>query len=643
MKKFISIILLAMAILLVVPVSSAFAATVGQPLTSPEAGWQRIDETDPNIFWSSAPTRFTGLSGFYNGTDSGINGIDGFIRFNFNGTQVRIMSAMFSNKSNSISVKIDGVNYGKFSEYSSNTNQVLLFEKTGLKNELHTVELKNNTSNWMELDSIDIDASGSLVKYEPSDNEFWLIQSNLPNPRAGNVAAEVNGQIFSIGGSSGATSFRDVQVYSPITKTWTMKSSMNEIRTGSSVAVLNNKIYVIGGFTGNYYTFTGGEVLNTVEMYDPVSDTWTKKANMPVALAATSSIAYNGKIYVFGGLTAGVRSVPTIQVYDPTTDTWTTKSNMPVANHGAGAVLLNNKIYLVGGRLIDSSKNTSVNYFKEYDPNTDTWTSRHDLSVARGAGNAIVSSGKIYAIGGTNPTIETNTVESYNPITDTWSPEPNLNNARSGFGVVTYNGHIYVIGGSSNTTANAPIGSVEVLGTATMTPINLTATAGNSSVLLNWTGAVGANVNNIKRSTTPGGPYTTIATNVTGTTYTDTSVANGTTYYYVVTSVNPAGESINSNEASATPQGTVTPPSSSNGRALLVITLVNGLEKEYDLSMTEVNNFITWYNGRALGTGQEIYTFNKNFNLASFLSRKDYIVYSKIETFEVNEYKITTP
>jgi hypothetical protein len=44
------------------------------------------------------------------------------------------------------------------------------------------------------------------------------------------------------------------------------------------------------------------------------------------------------------------------------------------------------------------------------------------------------------------------------------------------------------------------------------------------------------------------------------------------------------------------------------------------------------------YNGRAAGTGAEVYTINKSFNKANFLSRKDYIAFSKIETFEVNEY-----
>ncbi|MNR50836.1 hypothetical protein D3C85_1704150 [compost metagenome] len=59
--------------------------------------------------------------------------------------------------------------------------------------------------------------------------------------------------------------------------------------------------------------------------------------------------------------------------------------------------------------------------------------------------------------------------------------------------------------------------------------------------------------------------------------------------------------------------------------------------------MSEVNAFINWYNGRAEGTGSEVYAFNKTYNLSKFISRKDYIAFSKIETFEVSEYEVTTP
>ena len=86
-------------------------------------------------------------------------------------------------------------------------------------------------------------------------------------------------------------------------------------------------------------------------------------------------------------------------------------------------------------------------------------------------------------------------------------------------------------------------------------PTNLTGVGGNGFVTLTWTGVSGA-AYNVKRSLVSGGPYTTIASNVAATTYTDSTVTDGVTYYYVVTAVNTAGESGNSNQAAVTPVDT---------------------------------------------------------------------------------------
>ena len=84
-------------------------------------------------------------------------------------------------------------------------------------------------------------------------------------------------------------------------------------------------------------------------------------------------------------------------------------------------------------------------------------------------------------------------------------------------------------------------------------PISLVATGGNAQVSLSWTASAGATGYIVKRSTTGGSGYVNLATNVT-TGLTDATVINGTTYYYVVTATNAAGESANSTQASATPQ-----------------------------------------------------------------------------------------
>jgi hypothetical protein len=84
-------------------------------------------------------------------------------------------------------------------------------------------------------------------------------------------------------------------------------------------------------------------------------------------------------------------------------------------------------------------------------------------------------------------------------------------------------------------------------------PTGLTATAGNHQVALSWTASTGATSYSVYRGTAAGGESGTAIGTVTTTSYTDTGLTNGTTYYYKVAAVNASGTSAKSNEASAMP------------------------------------------------------------------------------------------
>jgi hypothetical protein len=83
-------------------------------------------------------------------------------------------------------------------------------------------------------------------------------------------------------------------------------------------------------------------------------------------------------------------------------------------------------------------------------------------------------------------------------------------------------------------------------------PTNLVATIGDANVALNWSASITAANYYIKRSTTSGSGYTSIATNA-SLAFTNTGLTNGTAYFYVVSAVNTFGESTNSAQASARP------------------------------------------------------------------------------------------
>jgi Fibronectin type III domain len=82
-------------------------------------------------------------------------------------------------------------------------------------------------------------------------------------------------------------------------------------------------------------------------------------------------------------------------------------------------------------------------------------------------------------------------------------------------------------------------------------PTNLIATASRRRIILNWNASSGAQSYAVKRSRTSGGPYKTIASHVVKPAYINTGLSPGIIYYYVVTAANAAGESSNSNQASA--------------------------------------------------------------------------------------------
>ena len=88
----------------------------------------------------------------------------------------------------------------------------------------------------------------------------------------------------------------------------------------------------------------------------------------------------------------------------------------------------------------------------------------------------------------------------------------------------------------------------------------LSAQPGDARVTLSWAAVTGAQTYTLYRGTAPN-TETTFATGLTGTTFVDTSVVNGTTYYYRLSASNPNGEGLKSNEVSATPNAVPAAPS----------------------------------------------------------------------------------
>jgi fibronectin type 3 domain-containing protein len=153
-------------------------------------------------------------------------------------------------------------------------------------------------------------------------------------------------------------------------------------------------------------------------------------------------------------------------------------------------------------------------------------------------------------------------------------------------------------------------------------PAGLSATAWDSQVVLSWPASSGAASYNVKRATTNGGPYA-IVSNAGTTNCTDSGLMDGTNYYYVVSALNTAGESVNSAQASATPMKL--PQPSVVGIAIaggsLVFSGTNGLAggaytiwSSTDLSTPPTN----W-----IQAGSGCFDGNGNFNVTNIINTSE--------------------
>jgi len=125
--------------------------------------------------------------------------------------------------------------------------------------------------------------------------------------------------------------------YDSVTNTWTTKAPMLTPRSDFGIVVVNNKIYCIGSIIGYNMSGNGKGILSTVnEVYDPSTDTWENKTSMPTMRQRPKAATVNGEIYLIGGFqypdlppSQGIIELDTNEVYNPKTDTWTTKTPMP--------------------------------------------------------------------------------------------------------------------------------------------------------------------------------------------------------------------------------------------------------------------------------------------------------------------------
>ena len=307
----------------------------------------------------------------------------------------------------------------------------------------------------------------SLMQIETFADQGWELKTQLPTKRVGFATAVVDNKIYLIGGNLfenglgneggplGPLGTRTVEVYDTQTNTWQRVADMPTPRQVPKAAVVNGTIYVFGGFHGEINDLQWKYPVN-VEAYNPRTDTWIQKQDMPVPRVIFDVGVVDGKIYVIGGTTLlrGER-INRVDVYNPATDTWVKGPEMPTPRSYLGVAAVGNRIYAIGGRgwpAVNLGPDLTV--IEEYDSTSRQWRQKSDMLDARLYFGTAVVRDSIYLIGGLISrgvgvaSEDLASVNVYDPQKDAWSDIPSMPIPFAVQGAAAVNGRIYVLGGT---------------------------------------------------------------------------------------------------------------------------------------------------------------------------------------------------
>lgn len=265
----------------------------------------------------------------------------------------------------------------------------------------------------------------------------------IPNGRTASALAAIGGKVYAVGGEVAGTAKDTVESYDVASQAWTAVASMSTPRRLASAATVNGKIYVFGGYADDV-----ASPLDIVESYDPVTDSWTTHAAMPTPRLWMSAMAAAGKVYVGGGYSgtpSPVTVLTSIDVYDPVADSWSTLKAAPVTWTNVWPPYLavaDGKLFVLG------TGSDNAMHLVAYDPATDSWTELPAPPLEFFENSSVAAIGeRVYVFGVAGRVSDSSAVQVYTPSQQEWSLAPNLGISTKFFATES-NGVLYGVLGS---------------------------------------------------------------------------------------------------------------------------------------------------------------------------------------------------
>lgn len=281
----------------------------------------------------------------------------------------------------------------------------------------------------------------------------------MDQPRSHTPIIPAGGQLYIFGG--GGPNFKSLNATHAFDPTagpagqWQRRADMPTARSGTIGCSVDGKIYIIGG--GFKQPDGMFRFLNTVEIYDPIRDTWEAGPDMLMPHDYPGGLLMGDYIYILGGhhpdaTRGGPKTDPGFDFCERLnlkTGQWEEIAPLPTPRFALSAVVYNDQLLTMGGVAFTPEGFNNFTVIERYDPTHNRWTTLTDLALpwtAAGQAN-IVLRDRLYTFGGYSGDGIHHHAAYFDAATREWVATPEMPAPRAAMGITILNDTIYLVGG----------------------------------------------------------------------------------------------------------------------------------------------------------------------------------------------------
>jgi len=272
----------------------------------------------------------------------------------------------------------------------------------------------------------------------------WVDRGKMPVASPGPlVSVAVDGLVYALLESG------EVWEYDPAGDTWQGRPGLPVPLEAFAATAWEGRIYVAGGVDAE------GRRSGLVLSADPRQGSWVECAPLPTPRSHLALVACGGHLHALGGLRdafLGPRASRRHEIYDPGIDTWSSggKLRLPRAVVSPGAAAVGERIHLAGGEgrwLFGRWGDFLCDEHHVYRAGAAGWSRRlARLPSARTAPRLAPIYQRLAMVGGEGSFGWLAECDLYDPASDTWRPLPALHQTIAAPGVTAIDGTLHVTG-----------------------------------------------------------------------------------------------------------------------------------------------------------------------------------------------------